>query len=72
MMFRSIKFELSRTLRDKYFTISLLIGGIIVALDIITFYTQYIESKKRFLFKRGLEQILPLHIIVYTTFYCQS
>ncbi len=45
MLFRAIKFELSRAFRDKYFVISLLIGGIIVTLDIVTFYTQYIEPK---------------------------
>ncbi len=73
MLFRAIKFELSRAFRDKYFVISLLIGGIIVTLDIVTFYTQYIEPKKMLvLFKHGLEQILHSHIIACTTFYCQS
>lgn len=67
MMFRSIKFELSRALRDKYFIISLLIGGIIVALDIVTFYTQYIESKKAILIQAwiGTDFAFAYHSLYY-------
>ncbi len=67
MLFRAIKFELSRAFRDKYFVISLLIGGIIVTLDIVTFYTQYIEPKNASLIQAwiGTDFAFAYHSLYY-------
>lgn len=67
MLFRAIKFELSRAFRDKYFVISLLIGGIIATLDIVTFYTQYIEPKNAILIQAwiGTDFAFAYHSLYY-------
>ena len=67
MLLRAIKFELYRALRDKYFVICLLIGGIIVTLDIFTFYTQYIDPQNAILIQAwiGTDFSFAYHSLYY-------
>lgn len=67
MLVHGIKFELSRALRGKYFIISLLIGGMIVAFDIITFQTQYLEPQNAILIQAwiGTDFAFAFHSLYY-------